>query len=295
MKEVLIVGGTGYIGSALYSYLSENFVVHTVDLEWFGNYTNENNLKINYSALSEDFFGHYDVIILLAGNSSVPMCLNNMADTFKNNLVNFVDLLGKLKNQKFIYASSSSIYGDTGEVPAPEDWDQFKPKNYYDLTKQEIDYYAELSKLEYYGLRFGTVNGPSPNLRVDIMINKMYHIAKTMGRIDLFNSHISRPILGMNDLCRAIEAIIKSDTDNRGVYNLASFNGNVGGIVEGVTKCVETEVIDRGNTPAYNFSIDTSKFQNTFGFEFEESIETIVASLDKEYNNCRKSVRERRF
>ena len=295
MKEVLIVGGTGYIGAALYTHLSKHYVVHTVDLEWFGNYTNENNLRVNYSDLSEDFFGHYDVVILLAGNSSVPMCLNNMADTFKNNLVNFVDLLDKLKNQKFIYASSSSIYGDTGEVPAPEDWNQFKPKNYYDLTKQEIDYYAELSKLEYYGLRFGTVNGPSPNLRVDIMINKMYHIAKTMGRIDLFNSHISRPILGINDLCRAVEAIIKSDVDNRGVYNLASFNGNVGGIVEGVTKCVDTEVIDRGNTPAYNFSIDTSKFQNTYDFEFKESIETIVANLDKEYDNCRKSVRERRF
>ena len=295
MKEVLIVGGTGYIGAALYTHLSKHYVVHTVDLEWFGNYTNENNLKVNYSDLSEDFFGHYDVVILLAGNSSVPMCLNNMADTFKNNLVNFVDLLDKLKSQKFIYASSSSIYGDTGDAPAPEDWDQFKPKNYYDLTKQEIDYYAEMSKLEYYGLRFGTVNGPSPNLRVDIMINKMYHIAKTMGRIDLFNSHISRPILGITDLCRAVEAIVKNDTDNRGVYNIASFNTTVGDIIEGVTKHLDTEVIDRGNTPAYNFSIDTSKFCNTFGFEFNETIDSIIAGLNDEYDGCRKSVRERRF
>jgi nucleoside-diphosphate-sugar epimerase len=281
--KILIIGGTGYIGSQLYVDLIKDYEVDTLDLEWFGNCVNPKNIKHNYNSINKTKLDEYDVVILLAAHSSVPMCLNNMTPAFQNNVVNFVYLLNKLSHQKFIYASSSSVYGDTGSMPAKEDWDRFRPKNYYDLTKQEIDFYAELSNIEYYGLRFGTVNGPSPNLRVDIMINKMYHEAKQIGFINMFNSQISRPILGIYDLCRAMRYIIKSG-DHRGVYNLASFNGVVKDIVNNVGKYIEVDVNDMGNTPSYNFSIDTSKFENVYKFEFKDTIETIIDALNQEYD-----------
>lgn len=297
--KILIIGGTGYIGSRLAvelwqrDVIDERYEIDTCDLTWFGNQIYLQNNVEDYSNLSKEYLDKFDVIILLAGYSSVPMCLGNMKDTFENNVVKFVDLLDKLTHQKFIYASSSSIYGDTGTTPAKESWDRFRPKNYYDLTKQEIDFYAELSNVEYYGLRFGTVNGSSPNLRVDIMINKMYHEAKQTGKIQMFNPHISRPILGIKDLCRAVHCIIEGG-DHRGVYNLASFNGVVKDIVDNVKQFVDMEVEDMGNTPSYNFSIDTSKFEDTYNFKFEDTIKSIVEDLDEKYKDCMKTVRTKR-
>jgi UDP-glucuronate 4-epimerase len=289
--KILIIGGTGYIGSQLYCDLIKDFEVDTIDLEWFGNYVNPKNTKLNYNLIHKEKLDEYDVVILLAGHSSVPMCLNSMVPAFQNNVVNFVDLLNKLSHQKFIYASSSSVYGNTGSMPAKEDWDRFRPKNYYDLTKQEIDFYAELSSIEYYGLRFGTVNGPSPNLRVDIMINKMYHEAKQIGYINMFNSNISRPILGIYDLCYAIRRIIQ-EGDHRGIYNLASFNGVVKDIIHSVGESVKVDIIDMGHTPSYNFSIDTLKFEDVYKFKFKDTIQSIVDKLSDNYDSCMKSIRD---
>lgn len=279
-SKILLIGGTGYIGSALYEYLSKNHSITSIDLEWFGNYVNPANLVLDFRHLTKTFVSRFDVIILLAAHSSVPMCTNDCHSSFENNVDNFVNLLSKIDGQKLIYASSSSIYGDTGDKPVPETWHEFKPKNYYDLTKQIIDYYASLSPVDYYGLRFGTVNGYSPNLRIDIMINKMYYHAKTHGKIEIFNKEISRPILGIRDLCRAVQSIINSES-KRGVYNLASFNATVNDISQEVAKRVSgVEIIDKGSSPSYNFSIDTSKFQTNFNFDFQESVASIVADLE---------------
>lgn len=277
--KTLIIGGTGYIGSALYDYFDgkENHKIDSVDLEWF--YNTPNNKIIDFNDIQD--YSKYDNVILLAGHSSVAMCQNDMISSFNNNVRNFVNILSRLNKQKFIYASSSSVYGDTGNCPAAESWDRFRPKSYYDLTKQEIDYYASLSNIEYYGLRFGTVNGSSPHYRNDIMINKMFYSGMSDRQIEIFNSHISRPILGINDLCRAIEKILLSKKDNRGIYNLASFNMTVGNIAYNVKQCLSDDIsiIDRGNIPAYNFSVDCSKFENTFDFEFKDTISSIIESF----------------
>ena len=191
MEKVLIIGGCGYIGSRLFQYLSEKkYSVDTVDTEWFGNFVNPKNIKCNYNTLSKKFLNSYGVIILLAGHSSVQMCKDNMFASFKNNVNNFINLLSKLSDQLFIYASSSSVYGNTKNISAKEDYERYIPTNYYDLTKKTIDYYAHLSKISYYGLRLGTVNGFSPNLRVDLMINKMYEAARNTGKIKIIKHNI---------------------------------------------------------------------------------------------------------
>lgn len=290
--KIIILGGTGYIGSKLFLQLQKTHDVTTVDLEWFGK-TNPKNYQMDYRQLGASFLQEFDVVILLAAHSSVPMCKDDMLSSFRNNVVNFVELLGKLNpiRQKLIYASSSSIYGNTGAVPANEGWPEFDPKTYYDLGKQEIDCYAKLSGIEYYALRFGTVNGASPNLRTDIMINKMYETAIQTGKIDVFNKDTHRPILGIEDLCRAVEYIVAGE-DNRGVYNLASFNASVGEIASAIKELLPNIVIeDKGLTQTYNFSIDVSKFKKVYGFEFKETVPTIVKSLKDNWDNMNKSVR----
>jgi len=204
MKKVLILGGNGYVGSYLNHSLKNDFEITNIDLNWFS----EHSESVDFSDLSGDYLNNYETLILLAGHSSVKMCDKNMLSSFKNNVDNFVELLEKIQSgQKLVYASSSSVYGQTNNSIVSEDYNTFVPNNYYDLTKQIIDNYAQQSDVNYYGLRFGTVNGWAPNLRVDIMINAMVNSALTDGHIKLYIKDIMRPILGINDLSRAMKEI----------------------------------------------------------------------------------------
>lgn len=289
--KIVIIGGTGYAGSRLFNHLKSSHIVHTIDLEWFGNFTNPDNFKTNYCYVPFDFWFQYDAIILLAGHSSVPMCKDKMIDSYENNVTNFVNLLSKIGNKKLIYASSSSVYGNTMGLTAPETWDRFNPNNYYDLSKKVIDLYAQTKGANYYGLRMGTLSGASPNLRVDIMINKMYDAARTTGKITIFNPEIYRPILGISDFCRAVTCLVEQNAEP-GIYNLASFNANVAQISRAVADNIkDVEVLNTGSSPTYDFSIDTSKFEKAFNFKFEDTVHTIVQSLDETYDQCNKGIR----
>lgn len=291
-EKILIIGGCGYIGSALFQHLiKKRYIVDTVDLEWFGNYVNPKNIVADYKDLKKEFFLRYDVVILLAGHSSVQMCKGNPLSVLKNNVENFILLLNKLSNNKFIYASSSSVYGNTKKIQASERYSRYTPKNYYDLTKKEIDYYSNLSTIQYYGLRFGTVNGYSPNLRVDLMINKMYDVARKTGELRLSNPGTFRPILGIDDLCRAVLAIIEQN-GTVGIYNLASFNASIEEIGKEFKKKIKKiKIIEHVSPIEYDFSINTKKFEQAFDFQFKDTVKSIITSLHKGYERAERSIR----
>ena len=300
--KILLIGGCGYIGSALYSKLTERGLsVSSVDLEWFGN-SGLDNLNTDYSNISPIWLSQFDTVVLLAGHSSAKMCENNPVSAHYNNVVNFVNLLSKLNNtQKLIYASSSSVYGNVSVQDVNEEYMDYKPVGYYDLTKKEIDLYARLSNIEYYGLRFGTVCGASPNWRNDIMLNAMYDKYMQNKEILLFNKAVWRPILGMNDLTSAIIKIIESKTDNRGLYNLASFNLTAENIAYSMGEFLSCPVRVIENTQeiintklqsnSYNYTINCDKFSSTFNFSFGEDIKSIVESLKSNCDSCMRSNR----
>jgi len=294
MKKILLVGGSGYIGSALWIHLKKlNFDVHSVDLEYFGNFNdvkNLSNFKIDYDLLSKKYLDYFDVIVLTAGNSSVQLC-SDLHESFNNNVVKFVNLMKKLNKQKFIYASSSSVYTTCGDEETTE-LSSLNPMDAYTLTKSTIDHFAELSDIEFYGLRFGTVNGWSPNTRLDLMINSMTFSGIKTNQVNVFNGQVYRPILCINDLCRGVEAIINSSEDKRGLYNLASFNDNVANIGRKVAELTNSEFVDKGKTITYNFRISSNKFIDTFNFQFNGVIENIVKSLVMNPTNSKWEKRE---
>jgi len=296
MNNTLIIGGCGYVGSRLFNYLKQkHYDVTSVDLELFGN-PNIRNIKQNYNSLTKEDLSKFDNIILLAGHSSVKMCESNMIGCFKNNVQYFIELLCKIsKNQKFIYASSSSVYGNVNRNIVTEECEEYVAGSFYDLSKAEIDHYSKIfDEISFYGLRFGTVNGFAPNTRNDVMINAMVSSAIVNKEIKVFNPMIRRPILYINDLCRAVETIIINGThSNRGLYNLASFNSTadiIGRKTSEVFDDVKLSVIDREPTPeeninkklnskVYDFAISSDKFISTFNFKFEGTIKDIALEL----------------
>ena len=287
MKNILIIGGNGYVGSRLRQVLAQAYTVASVDCCWY-NY-DEDSRRLDYHKLDATYLGQFDAVVLLAGHSSVASCNGDIRSPWLNNVTNFTDLLAKLSvdSVPLIYASSASVYGNSepGQLFTEANC-QFIPVNNYDITKYTLDLEAQLAIAKgrtVIGLRFGTVNGWAPNLRADVMINAMYDSARAQGKITVFNKHINRALLGIEDLCRGIAHCIEQPT--AGIYNMASFNTSVDCIATTVSEKLNVPLVDWGKTAnAYDFGLDTTLFEQTFGFTFTETPVTIVDSLIKKYD-----------
>jgi len=289
MENILIIGGNGYVGSRLRQVLTEQYpTVDSVDRCWF-NY-DETSLSIDYHHLTAEELSKYQVVILLAAHAGVKPCDGDIKAPWLNNVTNFTELLTKLSKETLvIYASSASVYGNSkpGEYHR-EEIKQFTPVNNYDITKYVGDLHAEIAIQQGHqliGLRFGTVNGYSPNLRVDVMINSMYYSAYHDKKIVVSNKHIGRALLGIEDLCRAVVRCIERPVP--GIYNLASFNTTVEEIADTVSEKLGVPIVDQGNTNnQYDFGLDTTLFQTTFDFTFQDTPATIVDSLIKKFEEA---------
>ena len=273
--SILVIGGSGYIGSRLVPHLR----AHNHDVVAYGNRSND------YNKLTTKFLEPFKTIILLAGHSSVQMCVGDVRSPWHNNVRNFINLVEKTsKDTKIIYASSASVYGNSDDMSF-ENKMSLEILNNYDLTKITLDIAAQkylAQGRQLLGLRFGTVNGGSPVIRRDLMINMMVYNALNEGKITVANKHINRSILCIDDLVRAVERIVYQGRHNfiPGMYNLASFTATVDEISTYVSKKLGIEIVDKGNTAgAYNFDINTDKLCKDYDFKFTETIESTVDSV----------------
>jgi nucleoside-diphosphate-sugar epimerase len=294
-KKVLIIGGNGYVGSRLIYDLHNIYDLHSIDICWFGQPDSHTEVR-DYSQLTKQELSQYNAIILLAGHSSVKMCDGPVLASWSNNVNNFIDLVNKLdKSQTLIYASSGSVYGSSNTVSLEDVPLKFKPINNYDLTKYSLDVHAEKFIRAGYtiiGLRFGTVNGWSPHTREELMINSMTKKALYDGEILINNKTITRPILGIGDISRAIKEIV--DNPIAGVYNLASFADTVENISGYVSTLLHARVQETINiSGSYDFIMNTDKFKSTYNFEFNESIKSIVDEITDKFEKTEFSNRNK--
>lgn len=283
-KKILLIGSNGYIGSKIYSAFKYDYIFSLVDYCKYEKPIFENTLQVDYKSLTKSFTKKHDVIILLAGDSSVALCKNNFKKSFENNVCNFVNLANKIhKNQKFIYASSSSVYGFT-DHPVDEGFVARNNHENYDTTKLMIDDAIQRFDLDYYSLRFGTVNGPAPHTRNDIMLNRMFYYATKNNIVEIFNKNICRPILGISDLCSCIRKIIEAQYSQRGTYNLCSFNASVDELAKATSIKLNVPIKDHGNNiiKPYNFEISNKKFSIQFDMDFKDTAESILDQLIKQ-------------
>jgi UDP-glucose 4-epimerase len=280
---VLLLGGHGYVGSAVAAHLlAVGFDVRSVDLGLRGTPGAAPNQARRYQDLTVDELAAFPNIVLLAGHSTVSACSAAPAEAFANNVTGFVDLVHKLSHQKLIYASSISVYVRTPDRPGCEDDPLPEPVAAYDLHKQTLERYARFAYPRSYGLRFGTVCGPSPNLRTELLLNGLVRSAICRCRVEVANALAHRPILGINDLCRAVEAILIRSVPP-GCYNLASANVRIGELAEWVAHRFGVPLVAVESKTPYDIQVSTDRFRTAAGVEFSDTIESLADALATHY------------
>ncbi len=285
--KIALIGGLGYIGSRLRSALEkEGHQVNIYDLGLRGSSDDINQFElIDYRDLSSGALIDFEAIVVFAGHSSVSQAQQDPAGAISNNVVGMQHLLGIANGRKFIYASSGSVYDSSRAVPATEDTPISPARNPYDLSKYMFDQLASMSSTPWTALRLGTVNGPSKNMRFDLMLNRMVADAMSRGVVQVSNGHVYRAILGIDDLCAAVEKILNSDNSPFGVLNLRSFNATVEEIASSVSQATGASLSYGPSSSTYDFSMSSRKAQDTIGFNPEFDLPSLVMQLVEFYSD----------
>lgn len=226
-RKILITGGAGFIGSHLADTLIEDgFDVLVVDNLSTGKKEFVNKkARFAKADINSREFGYIlnrerpTIIFHLAAQSSLTKSLKNPTEDLKANFLSVINLLRKTQDngvQKFIFASSAAIYGETDSLPMKEDTPQ-NPSSPYGLAKLSCEYYIRyfyLSKrLPYTILRYANVYGERQNTSseggvVGIFINKI--INKQPVHI-YGDGRQTRDFIHVSDVVSATKAVLKSD------------------------------------------------------------------------------------
>jgi len=282
--KILLLGGNGYIGSKFYPTIKDKHTVKSIDLCLFQKDLGYSD-KVNFNSVD---ITEYDIIYCLAGHSSVPMCEHSPTRSWVNNVDYFTSLCERLSTkQKLIYASSASVYGAGSEMSSESSPINFNPLNHYDMQKIALDLIANCyvgTGKKIIGLRFGTVNGASPNTRSELMLNSMMKSAIEKKTVIAKNLNIRRAILGINDLTRVLNRLIDTEIDS-GQYNVSSFNSTVHDLAMITSNKTNAElIITPGDKVAYDFELNTDKIQKALDFEFKDTVDSICEELRDTYN-----------
>ena len=174
-----------------------------------------------------------DCVINLAAQAGVRHSLKDPYSYIDSNLMgqlNILEIVKERKIKKFIYASSSSVYGGNKELPFSTKQRVDSPMSLYAATKKSTELlaecYSKLYKIQCIGLRFFTVYGPwgRPDMATFIFTKKILEKRK----IDIFNSgKMKRDFTYIDDIVNGINGSILYESKKEfyhNVYNLGNNN-----------------------------------------------------------------------
>ena len=265
--NILITGHRGFIGSNLCKTLS-NYNIIGVDLK------DDNNL-LDPNFINDIFSNyHIDAVIHLAAIAGVGYSIEHSQEVLTNNIIGF-DILAKAAikhNAKhFIYASSSSVYGDDGTQKSP-----------YAVSKAtnelQAAMYSNLSNTKFTGLRFFTVYGEG--IREDLAISKFIKAMKTNTPLYVYgDGEQKRDFTYIDDITEAIRLVLESDKEWKcevfdiGYGSSTSVNELID-ILKGIINPTFDKVVYQDKKPydVITTLANTDKLYDWFGFRPRNNI-----------------------
>jgi len=306
-RTVLVTGGAGYVGSVLVpKLLLAGHRVKVLDLYLFGEQV-LNSVKdhpgleqikgdLRDQALLKRILPGCDALIHLACISNDPSFELNPELGRSINFTAFTPLVDLARDhgvQRFIYASSSSVYGVKAEAEVTEDL-ALEPLTDYSKYKalcEDILLAKRAPGFAVLILRPATVCGDSPRLRLDLTVNILTNHAYHNRVVKVFGGAQMRPnihIQDMTDLYVRSLAWPVARIDG-GVYNAGYQNHTVAEIA-GMVQRIVGPGIDLVTTPTddnRSYRISSAKLQRELGFTATRSLEQAVQDLVEAFRSGR--------
>ena len=302
--RVLVIGGGGYIGSALVPrLLDKGCRVRILDSFLYGEdaisaFRDHPNLEV----VAADFrrvdkaveaMKHTDTVIHLGALVGDPACALNEELTIEVNLVATRMLAGVARAsgvRQFIFASTCSVYGVSDEWL--DERSALRPVSLYARTKlasEKVVLSLRQGQFTPVVLRFATIYGLSGRCRFDLVANLLTAKAVQEGQITVYDGDQWRPFVHVDDVARVIVQIVDAPADRVGgeVFNVGSDEQNytleqLGAVIQ--KHVPNTEVLRMGSDgDRRNYRVSFRKIRNAVGFKpkwtLDTGIEQVVAAL----------------
>ena len=235
-RKILITGSAGFIGSYVSEYYAKldhevlgldnlnNYydvslkLLRINDLKEHKNFTFYKIDLVDLKELKQVFHTFQpDVVIHLSAQAGVRYSLVNPQSYLDSNIISFFNVLECLKTsdvKKFVFASSSSVYGSSTEVPYEELNDTDNPVSLYAATKKSNEVLAHSFALNHLipsvGLRFFTVYGPKG--RPDMAYFKFANLISSNKEMTIYNKgEMSRDMTFIDDILQGITKAVEFD------------------------------------------------------------------------------------
>ena len=306
MSNILIAGGSGYIGTLLSEKLeNSNHNVSILDLMWFGNnFSNSPHIiKKDILKISENDIAEYDTVIFMAGLSNDPMANFSPSMNFVQNIsapTYLAYISKKVGVKRFVYACSCSIYGYTKDQEISEDMDSTQ---YPSITTHPYGISKKIGELGILGLkdddfspislRKGTIGGWSPRMRFDLVINAMTKSAITTGKINVSNPDIWRPIVDVRDVVDAYILAIEADRSINGAFNIVENNYNLKEIAKEIQKTlsvngINCDIVYNNIEDVRNYKASNNKAKTILGFnpkfKIKDTVKYLINNIPNNFN-----------
>ncbi|WP_061243501.1 NAD-dependent epimerase/dehydratase family protein [Leptospira interrogans] len=302
IKSIYITGGAGYVGAMLVPrLLSEGYKVTVLDLMIYGEDVlkeHPNLTKIqgdirDQNVLNQTIPGHDSVIHLACISNDPSFELNpNLGKSI--NLDAFrplVEISKKHSVKRFIYASSSSVYGIKDEPNVTEDfslepltdYSKFKADCEKILNEYQTDDFTTIT------IRPATVCGYSPRQRLDVVVNILTNLAYHKREISVFGGAQLRPNIHIDDMVDAYLVLLHAPKEKVAgeIFNAGYLNFTVSEIANMVKEVVgeDVKLVTTPTNDNRSYHISSDKIFNKLGFRANRSIKLAAEDLKKAFDS----------